>query len=88
MEGLGWIAAIIVGGIAGWIAEKFMHAEHGLLTNIILGIVGAVVLNFILMLVFGGTLGGWLGQLIIGALGAMLLIWIYRAIRGGRGRVA
>ena len=73
MEGLGWIAAIIVGGIAGWIAEKFMHAEHGLLTNIILGIVGAVVLNFILMLVFGGTLGGWLGQLIVGALGAMLL---------------
>jgi uncharacterized membrane protein YeaQ/YmgE (transglycosylase-associated protein family) len=81
MEGVGWIAAIIIGGIAGWIAEKVMHAEHGLLVNIILGIVGAVVLNFILMLVFGGTLGGWFGQLIVGALGAMLLIWVYRLIR-------
>ena len=33
MEGLGWIAAIIVGALAGWIAEKLMKADHGLLTT-------------------------------------------------------
>ena len=66
MEGVGWIGAIIIGAIAGWIAEKFMDAHHGLLTNIILGILGAIVLNWILMLIFGSlrqrnivlTLGG------------------------------
>jgi uncharacterized membrane protein YeaQ/YmgE (transglycosylase-associated protein family) len=84
MEGVGWIGAIIIGGIAGWIAEKMMHAEHGLLLNIVLGIVGALVLNAILMLIFGATLGGWFGQLIVGAVGAMLLIWAYRMIRGNR----
>ena len=81
MEGIGWFAAIIVGALAGWIAEKIMKADHGLLTNIILGIDGALVLNFILVAVAGGTLGGWIGQLIVGVIGACLLIAGYRAVR-------
>ena len=84
MEGLGWIAAIIVGALAGWIAEKIMKADHGLLTNIFLGIVGALVLNFILLTLVGSTLGGWIGQLIIGVIGACILIALYRMIRGRR----
>ena len=43
MQGLGWIAAIIVGGLAGWAASGLMKAETGLFTNIFLGIFGAVV---------------------------------------------
>ena len=38
---IGWIAAIIIGGIAGWLAEQFMKSDMGLLMNIALGIVGA-----------------------------------------------
>jgi uncharacterized membrane protein YeaQ/YmgE (transglycosylase-associated protein family) len=81
MEGVGWIGAIIIGGLAGWIAEKVMGAEHGLLINIGLGILGAVLLNFILVAITGGTLGGWIGQLFIGVIGAVLLIWAGRAFR-------
>ena len=40
MEGFGWIASIILGAIAGWIAEKIMKTDTGLLMNIIVGIVG------------------------------------------------
>jgi uncharacterized membrane protein YeaQ/YmgE (transglycosylase-associated protein family) len=40
---IGWIAAIVVGGIAGWLAEQFMKSDMGLLMNILLGIVGAAV---------------------------------------------
>ncbi len=82
MEGMGWIAAIIVGALAGFIAEKVMKAEHGLLTNIILGIVGAVVFNWILIMITGSTLGGWIGQLVVGVIGACILIFAWRAIRG------
>jgi|SRR5690606_1228310 Predicted membrane protein len=82
MEGLGWILTIIIGGIAGWIAEKIMKAEHGLLTNIVLGVVGAVVLNAILIAIIGSTFGGIIGQLIVAIIGACLLIWLYRLIRG------
>ena len=88
MEGLGWILSIIVGALAGWIAEKIMRTNQGLLMNIILGIVGAVVGNFLLTLIFGATAGGIVWQLIIAVVGACLLIAIVRAATGGRHGVA
>ena len=80
---VGWIAAIIIGGIAGWLAEQFMKSDMGLLMNIALGIVGAAVASAILSF-FGIALGGWLGYLIAGFIGACLLIWIVRMIQGRR----
>jgi uncharacterized membrane protein YeaQ/YmgE (transglycosylase-associated protein family) len=80
---VGWIAAIIIGGIAGWLAEQFMKINMGMLMNIVLGIVGAAVASAILSF-FGIALGGWLGYLIAGFIGACLLIWIVRAVRGTR----
>jgi Na+/citrate or Na+/malate symporter len=44
---IGWIAAIIIGGIAGWLAEQFMKTEMGMLMNIVLGIVGAAIASAI-----------------------------------------
>ena len=38
---IGWIAAIIIGGIAGRLAEQFMKSQMGLVMNIVLGIIGA-----------------------------------------------
>jgi hypothetical protein len=32
---IGWIAAIIIGGIAGWLAEQFMKSQMGVLMNIV-----------------------------------------------------
>lgn len=87
MEGVGWVMAIIIGALAGWIAEKIMKSDHGLILNIVLGVVGAVVGNFLLLLIFGGTMGGIFGQLIVAVIGACLLIWAYRAIKG-RSRTA
>jgi uncharacterized membrane protein YeaQ/YmgE (transglycosylase-associated protein family) len=80
---VGWIAAIIIGGIAGWLAEQFMKSNMGLLMNIVLGIVGAAIASFILSY-FGIALGGWLGYLIAGFIGACLLIWIARLVTGAR----
>jgi uncharacterized membrane protein YeaQ/YmgE (transglycosylase-associated protein family) len=78
---IGWIAAIIIGGIAGWLAEQFMKSEMGLVMNIVLGIVGAAIASAIFSF-FGIALGGWIGYLIAGFIGACLLIWIVRALRG------
>ena len=78
---IGWIAAIIIGGIAGWLAEQFMKSNTGLLMNIVLGIVGAAIASAIFSFV-GIRLGGWVGYLICGFVGASLLIWIVRAVRG------
>jgi uncharacterized membrane protein YeaQ/YmgE (transglycosylase-associated protein family) len=83
VNGVNWLVAIIIGGLAGWLAEKAMKSDMGLIANILLGIVGALVLNFILSLV-GLKYQGWFAYLIIGFIGACLLIFIVRAIRGRR----
>jgi uncharacterized membrane protein YeaQ/YmgE (transglycosylase-associated protein family) len=83
MDGVGWIAGIVIGGIAGWLAEQFMKSNMGLLMNIVLGMVGAAIADAILS-AFGIALGGWLGYLIAGFIGACLLIWIVRLVRGTR----
>ncbi len=84
MAGIGWIGSIILGGIAGWIAEKVMKSDMGLLLNIVLGIVGALVANFLLSLVLGDTVGegSWLIQLLVAVVGACLLIWVVRLVKG------
>ncbi|MFZ1565506.1 GlsB/YeaQ/YmgE family stress response membrane protein, partial [Sphingorhabdus sp.] len=42
---MGWIIAIIVGGIAGWLASKVMNrdASMGIMWNVVAGCVGSVV---------------------------------------------
>ena len=83
MEGnpaVGWIAAIVIGAIAGWLAEQFMKSNMGLLMNIILGIVGAAIASAILGF-FGISLGGWIGYLIAGFIGACILIAVARMFR-------
>jgi uncharacterized membrane protein YeaQ/YmgE (transglycosylase-associated protein family) len=39
--GIGWVAAILIGGLAGWLAEKLTGSNMGLIANIILGVIGA-----------------------------------------------
>jgi uncharacterized membrane protein YeaQ/YmgE (transglycosylase-associated protein family) len=77
---VGWIAAIIIGGLAGWLAERFMGSSMGLIMNIVLGIVGAFVANLILN-ALNLSLGGWLGYLIAGFIGACILIAAGRLLR-------
>ena len=40
---IGWIAAIIIGGIASWLAELFMKSQMGLVINVVLGIIGGTM---------------------------------------------
>ncbi|MBL0933955.1 MAG: GlsB/YeaQ/YmgE family stress response membrane protein [Aliihoeflea sp.] len=81
LNGMGLLGAIIVGGIAGWLAEQFMKSNMGIFMNVILGIIGAAFLNFLLSVlgIYTGT--GILIYLIVGFIGACLLIAIARAIR-------
>jgi uncharacterized membrane protein YeaQ/YmgE (transglycosylase-associated protein family) len=70
---MGWLAAILIGGFAGWLAEKFMKSNHGLFTNIVLGVIGAIIGNAIFV-ALGIVIAGWVGYLIAGFAGACLLI--------------
>ncbi|MEI3853772.1 MULTISPECIES: GlsB/YeaQ/YmgE family stress response membrane protein [Ensifer] len=80
VNGVGILAAIIIGGLAGWLAEKFMSSNMGLFMNILLGIIGAVVLNFVLA-ALGMAFAGWIAYLVIGFIGACLLIAVARVVK-------
>jgi uncharacterized membrane protein YeaQ/YmgE (transglycosylase-associated protein family) len=75
-----WIGAIIIGGLAGWLAEKFMKSSMGLIANILLGIVGGLVARFIASFI-GMGITGTLPYLVASVAGACLLVFLARAIR-------
>ena len=79
--GIGWIAAILIGGFAGWIAEKVTRSNMGLLTNIILGMIGAGIATWLFGLLGIQLKAGWLSYLISGFAGACLLILATRMLR-------
>ncbi len=82
---------LIMGGIIGWLASVIMRTQEGILLNIVVGIVGALI-------------GGWLISPLVGAatinqgdlslaglgvslLGAVILLAIVNLFRGGRSRL-
>ena len=82
MGDLGWLGAIIVGGLAGWIASGIMKVNTGILLNIVIGIIGAIGLDAILIYGFHMTpWQNWFGQLVIGLVGACILIALLRAVQ-------
>src|SRR5205807_5247661 len=72
---------IVVGLIAGWAAGKIMKGGgYGVIADIALGIVGAVIGGWVVGLVgFGG--GGSLWTILVAILGAVILIWITRLVK-------
>ena len=78
MVGVGWFLTIIIGILAGWIAERVMSRSHGLITNLIVGLIGSVIGKFLLENVFTTSpLGsGFWPSLIISTIGAIVLLFI------------
>ncbi len=84
--GIGWIAAILIGGFAGWLAEKVTQSNMGLLANIILGMIGAGVAAWLFGMFGVQMQAGWLGYLISGFVGACFLILVTRVFYPTRWR--
>ena len=80
-----WLAWIVLGGVAGWIASMLTHnnARMGLLANIVVGIIGSFAATYILSL-FGitGTTGFNFYSLLVAVGGAVLLLVLLNLIRG------
>jgi uncharacterized membrane protein YeaQ/YmgE (transglycosylase-associated protein family) len=84
--GIGWVAAIIIGGIAGWLAELVTRSNMGILVNIVLGVIGAGLATWLFGLLGVRMQGGWLGYLISGFIGACVLIIATRLLYPARWR--
>ena len=88
---MGWIIALIVGGVAGWLASMVMNrdASMGIFWNIVVGCIGSVIGNAIAgpFLGVGGSVQEFsLTGLIIAIVGAIVLLAIVNLIQRGRVR--
>jgi Predicted membrane protein len=76
MPGVGFLGLLFIGILAGYVAERAMNRDHGLLTNLLVGIAGSFV---------GGALAGVLnidyygfaGNLVVAIVGAILILWVF-----------
>lgn len=80
-DDLGIIVAIIVGIAAGWIAEQVTGRRHGLVTNLIVGLLGALLGWFLATNVLDIALEGWIAWLLASAIGAIILLAIFSLVR-------
>jgi len=78
-----WLAYIVIGGIAGWLASRIMNrGASGILLNIVIGVIGGFL---------GGMLLGWFGvdvehgrrwfTFFVSLGGAIVLLWIVGLVR-------
>ncbi len=73
---------IIVGAIIGWLAGILMKGSgFGLLGNIIIGILGAIIGGWLTDALNINIASGITGNIITGILGAIVLIWILGLVR-------
>lgn len=79
---MGLISWIIVGGLAGWIAKKFMRSSYGILMNIVIGVIGALIGGFIFSLIGStGVTGLNLWSILVALVGSCIFIWASRKVK-------
>jgi uncharacterized membrane protein YeaQ/YmgE (transglycosylase-associated protein family) len=90
MDAMGWLAWLIIGAIAGWLASMVMgtNYQQGLLLDIVVGIIGAMI-GGVLFSVIGapGVTGFNVWSLFVAFIGAVVLLGLLRLFTGGRATV-
>jgi uncharacterized membrane protein YeaQ/YmgE (transglycosylase-associated protein family) len=89
---MGFIIALIVGGIIGWLASKVMNtdADQGIFLNVVVGCVGSLLGKFLFGMFMGGSQGLGLRDgidipsLIVAFVGTIVLLGIVNYFRRGK----
>ena len=81
---MGIVAWIILGGLAGWIGSMVMgtDASQGIVLNIIVGIVGALVGGAAFHFFGGAGVTGFnFYSLLVAIIGSVIFIWLLKMVR-------
>jgi len=83
----GFISWLFVGLLAGWLAGLAMSGGgYGMIRDILLGLIGAVIGGFVSGLFIHGD-AGFMGSIVVAFIGACILIAISRAVSPRRTRI-
>ena len=75
---------LVAGGVIGWLAGIVMHDRAGLLTNVVIGIVGALLAGFLLNRPTINQSIFNLNALVVSLIGAIVLLAAANLLRRGR----
>jgi uncharacterized membrane protein YeaQ/YmgE (transglycosylase-associated protein family) len=78
---MGIFAWIMIGLIAGWLAAKITESPHGLIRNLIVGLVGSLLGGVLFSRLGVQIVPDFWGQLITAIVGAVLLLFLLQVIR-------
>lgn len=80
MDPVGLIIMLAIGAVAGWLAGQIVKGVgFGLIGNIIVGVLGAVVAGFLLPGIL--PIGGIVGQIIYATAGAIILLFVIGLVK-------
>ncbi len=86
IEPMGLIAWLVVGGIAGWLANMVIPSSLGLIGAIITGIVGGLIGGFLFRTIGEvGMTGFSIWSVFVAFVGAIVLLYLIRLVNGRRG---
>jgi uncharacterized membrane protein YeaQ/YmgE (transglycosylase-associated protein family) len=82
LTNVGWISYIFIGAIAGWIAGKIVKGGgSGIVMNIVIGIIGALLGGLLLSFFLDTAGGGWWFTLFTAVLGSVILLWLVGLVK-------
>lgn len=84
--GVGIFGTLLIGAVAGWLAEKLTGSNMGLIMNVITGIIGAFIGGFLANaagIQLGEMFHGWFwGNVLVSTVGAVILLLVLKILRG------
>jgi uncharacterized membrane protein YeaQ/YmgE (transglycosylase-associated protein family) len=79
MGQMGWLAWLIVGGIAGWLASRVMRSQMGVMNDMLAGMLGALIGGFLFNLTdTSGSTGFSLWSVFAAFIGSIVLLALLR----------
>jgi len=78
---LGIISWIVIGLIAGWLAHRILGGRGGILNNLAVGLIGAIVGGVLFTELSVAVAPDFFGSLITAIIGALVFLVVWRAIR-------
>jgi len=85
MDAMGLIGWVVLGGLAGWVASKFVGTDkdQGVVGNVVAGILGAVVGGWMFSLLGGSGVTGFnMWSFVVALVGAVVVLMVWKAITG------
>ena len=74
---------LVIGLVAGWLASKVLHSPHGILLNLVLGLVGSLVGGLHASALFRWSLGSITGSLVVAFVDAVIVLGLHRLLFSG-----